>query len=133
MRTKLCLFLTGLACGIVFVLMPADAAEDRKGDEELIPVVYPIADLPVWMHQSDDFNPTLLIDYLKLAVDPESWDRGSIATHPRTSALVILQTQRNHQMVAEVLIRLRRDHPGEQPYEIKEPGVTHSLPPNPTE
>ena len=120
MRTPFSLLLAGLACGLAFVLMPADAAEDRERGDELISAVYPIAHLPVWMHQSDDFDPTLLIDYLKLAVDPASWERGAITAHPRTSSLVIRQTRANHRKIQDILATFRRDLPGEQRQEVDE-------------
>ncbi len=132
-RSRICL--AGLVCAVAFAILPLDAAEERPKDDQLLAMVYPVADLPVWSLGEDkpQFKPTLLIAHLKLAADPDSWERGSISIHEPTASLVVRQTRANHQKFRDLLTTFRPDVPGEQRQVILENGVFRTVPPNPAQ
>lgn len=70
--------------------------------------VYPLADLPVF-RVGNEFDPSLLIAYLKQSVDAESWrdGTGQIAVYEQNLSLVVQQTQANHAQIVQALKRLR--------------------------
>jgi hypothetical protein len=84
--------------------------------------VYPVPDLHVWKVRPNgvEFDADLLIDYIVATVDPQSW-RGAVCSDPRQAeqaigevqpferngALVICQTQANHERIGELLQKMR--------------------------
>lgn len=76
-------------------------------DTPTVARVYAISDLPVF--SSEEFDPSVLIAYVKLAVDPESWQDGigAVAVYERNLSVVITQTEQNHEQIKVVLEGLR--------------------------
>jgi hypothetical protein len=106
----------------------------------IYPVAYPVADLvqpaavnPIAPSQARgpggssgppvaDFDP--LIDLIVSTIDPESWaenlagGQGEIQPFPSNLSLVIAQTQRLHEQVADLFVQLRRTQGTVQPQEF---------------
>jgi hypothetical protein len=128
--SRICLAL--FVAVVTFLVMPVDAAEQSDRKDQLLAVVYPVADLPVWRYESAKpvpglvktpgrpdgqtvFDPSLLIAQIKTTVDPNSWgDRGTVSRHESTASLVVRQTLANHEKIATLLTSLRPHHPGEE-------------------
>ena len=73
--------------------------------------VYQVADLPVYRIGKDlkspEFDASLLVDFIRSSVDPESWAEASMVVHERTASLVIRQTHANHKKIADAVGALR--------------------------
>lgn len=74
-------------------------------------MVYQVADLPVYRlgkdGKSPEFDATVLVDFIRSSVDPESWDEASLQVHESTAALVIRQTTANHRKIKDAINSLR--------------------------
>ncbi len=134
-RSRICL--AGLVCAIAFAILPLNAAEERPKEDQLVVIVYPVADLPVWSLGDDKprFNPEVLIAHIKTAIDPDSWTDAAISPHKseKMACLVVRQTRANHNQITELIEGLRPQFPGEQRQTIDENGVIHTFPPNPAQ
>jgi hypothetical protein len=130
MRRRPALLATLLVLSTVAIAhLPGNAGDDSP-PEELVVVVYPVSDLPVWKYsepikwETDEnshsrptqdrpdgetkFDPSLLITFIKSSIDPESWKEGGlIAPHEKTAAIVIRATDSNHQLIGDLLEKMR--------------------------
>lgn len=119
-QTRVCL--AGLVSAVGLAFVPLNAAEESRTDEQLLTVVYPVADLAVWSvgrepvrsisekkDEAPTFDPSLLIKLIQSTVDPESWQdgKGMIVTHERTASLIVRQTRSNLNRVSDLLSELR--------------------------
>lgn len=117
-------------CTLAFAILPINA-EPITSDTVLV-IVYPVSDLPVWRYkariktttdangivkQLEDrpsgepgFDPSLLIASIKASMGAEAWEVARIVPHEKTAALIVRTTDANHRMVAELLLRLRKQN-----------------------
>ncbi len=125
-RARVCL--AGLVCAVGLAFVPLNAAEVGEADEQLLTVVYPVADLAVWAigrdvigsvakrkEETPTFDPSLLTTLITTTIDPESWQdgKGMIVKHEKTASLVVRQTRSNLDKVADLISELRPKHPNE--------------------
>ncbi len=126
-RSRICL--AALVCAIAFAILPLNAAEEKPKDEQVVAMVYSIGGLPVWSPRIGDdgprFSPELLIAHIKLAVEPDSWEKEnrSITPHETTKSLVIRQTRANHDQISKLIDRFLPRYSIEELRKIDPDGV----------
>ena len=87
-------------------LLAADSSQFMKVE------VYQVADLPVWKvtkGASPQYDGTLLVAYIRQFAGMGPDDEGSIEQHVSTASLVIRQTKAKHQMISDLLEKIRDD------------------------
>jgi hypothetical protein len=105
----------------LFSTLTLFASPTKDKADEIYVKVYNVADLPVWRTnlKQTEFAPEVLIKYLQTSVDPKSWSaRGEIKGDAKTWALVVSQTQANHEAIADAL-RSFRPHDGREVEEVR--------------
>lgn len=87
-------------------------AEKRALANKITPVVYRTEHLPVW-NKKGEWDPVALIQLIQLASGPKNWesDGGSstVAPYLHNKSLIISTTSKNHDVIAELLERLRKN------------------------
>jgi hypothetical protein len=99
------------------LLLAAGPQVTKKSSPPVYLITYAVADLPVWRNKGDkspEFAPEVLTTYLRATVDPKSWKKGAdIRPFTKQAALVIAQTQANHEKIADALESFRENDPRE--------------------
>jgi hypothetical protein len=84
----------------------------EKPDAKLYPITYNISDLPVWRINdkgAPEYAPDLLLTYLRVTVDPKSWNTGAdIRPLPKQASLVVCQSEANHKAISEAINSFRK-------------------------
>jgi hypothetical protein len=109
------------------VLLLAVNRSERSAESakpELVVVNYNVADLPVWRtggkKTDTEFGPEVLIKYIQLTVDPNSWKGDAeIRSFAKNASLVISQTEANHKKVSEAINSFRLAKPGEVQEQVR--------------
>lgn len=89
----------------------ADAADENATPkaEPVYAMTYKVSDLPIYS-QDGELDGSILIAYVKAAVDSKTWDEGSqIAPHARNGRLIIVTTSDNHKTIGKSLEAFRID------------------------
>lgn len=86
----------------------------HEAEQEPIKIVstYKIDDLPLWTADGKDFEPTLLIDFVKLSLAQgiEPGEEGpSVSFYKDTKSLIVTGTRAEHKQVLGILEKLRAD------------------------
>lgn len=106
------------ACGFALVnsyprAIAADGAIAADADKAY-PVIYAVGDLPIWTRDGKNFNPILLMKYIRASVDSTTWGkRSAMQPYPGNGSLVISTTSANHDAIGDLLERLRTASSGD--------------------
>jgi hypothetical protein len=108
---------------LLLAVNPGERSTDSN-DSKLNVRIYNIADLPVWRkggkNTDSEFGPELLVKYLKLTVDPNSWNTGAaVRTSAKDASLRISQTAANHKKIAAAISSFRLDDPREVEEQVR--------------
>lgn len=93
----------------------ADPAKVKKVvTPEFYVVSYAVTDLPVWRGTGKDaeFAPELLMSFVRLSVDPGSWELGAEMRPMKVKnqpVIVVSQTEANHERIADMFEAYRKD------------------------
>jgi hypothetical protein len=107
-----------LACVLV-VSSIASVANAAEGENKvpappLYAVTYDVSDLPVWSGTGKDakFSPDVLMSFLRLSVDPNSWSLGAEIRARNLNGkpvFIVAQTEANHEKIADAFESYRED------------------------
>jgi hypothetical protein len=103
------LALSAVVVALVSALTLFAAPKTDKADA-LYLKVYNVADLPVWRTnlKQTEFAPEVLIKYLQASVDPKSWSSGGeVKGDAKHAAILVAQTQANHEAIAKAIRSFR--------------------------
>jgi hypothetical protein len=113
MRSKRPIQLAALLIAAAVTSVSVSRSAPTGKSDAVYPVVYSIADLPVYRLGPDApaFDPSVIIALIKESVAPASWTHGnaSIGQFVGNASLVIWQTQENHERTADLLDSLRKE------------------------
>jgi hypothetical protein len=109
-----------IALAIVLVVSQiASLADGVDGENKILAppiyaVTYDVSDLPVWSGTGKDakFSPDVLVSFLRLSVDPNSWALGAeirAANLNGRPVFVVAQTEANHEKIADAFDSYRED------------------------
>ena len=109
-----------IALAIAFVASPiASVADGANGENKVLAppiyaVSYDVSDLPVWSGTGEDakFAPDVLLSFLRLSVDPNSWGLGAEIRAFNLNGrhvFVVAQTKANHEKIADAFESYRED------------------------
>ena len=102
-----------LLAAVAIVLSSSSALSEpaEQFDEiKLFGITYRVSDLPVWRsggEMTPEFDPTVLIFYIKKSVDPGHWKNGAAVQAYNKNSLLIFQSEENHKQIAAILERFR--------------------------
>ena len=100
-----------LAIACVATAMAADIK--KPGVEPVrFPKTYDLADLPVWRVDAKggaEFDPIILITYVRSTVAPETWADGAViaADKNKPTRIIVAQTQENHDKISKAINTFR--------------------------
>ena len=103
----------GIFVALLALVLSSSVAlsEPAQFDEvELFVETYDVADLPVWRSNGEtkaEFDPTVLIFYIKKSVDSKGWKHGAELRGYGKDSLLVVQTAENQKQVVAILERFR--------------------------